>query len=330
MTTKNVHKTSRSFSSSTSQSSNDLSSNEICWFFRLPLEILQVITDFLEIKDVLSLNQTCQTFYTVLNDNNFWIHRIHSQFAPSIAQLYTFDLFQKPEIIETYNEIRSSGFTHVQTENELDRLAINSATHYNDEAIEKRHAKMYVSKEDFLDQVEFYQFNKPNNYSDIPLMKLIYFYLIDRKRCAAIDMNVIHHDEHQQLVEENDVDSLTGRIINLQNIYWFEITGRLEQKIMPGKYEISWRIKGALYCNFIWGETEFIVVPQHGKLLNYKMSADDFRYRLVEHENHWFIVKIGQIIIYEPSIVLVAVRNQNDTSWKSHLSWDCIELTLVP
>jgi hypothetical protein len=33
---------------------------------------------------------------------------------------------QKPEIIETYNEIRSPGFAHIRTENELDHLAINS------------------------------------------------------------------------------------------------------------------------------------------------------------------------------------------------------------
>jgi len=44
---------------------------------------------------------------------------------------------QKPEIIETYNEIRSPGFAHIRTENELDHLAINSPTHYNDEAIER-------------------------------------------------------------------------------------------------------------------------------------------------------------------------------------------------
>ncbi len=58
--------------------------------------------------------------------------------------------FKKPLIIETYNEIRPSGFAHIQTENKLDQLAINSATHYNDEAIERRHARMYVSKDDFF------------------------------------------------------------------------------------------------------------------------------------------------------------------------------------
>src|SRR5262249_46707704 len=148
----------------------------------------------------------------------------------------------KPEIIETYNEIRPSGFAYIRTDDQLDQLAITSATHYNDEAIEKRHAKMFVSKEEFLNNLEFYQFNKPNNYSDISFMKLIYFYLIDRKRCAAVDMNINHHELYD-LIEDNDVDSLTGHIISLQDAYWVEITGRFEHKIMPGKYEVSWRMK---------------------------------------------------------------------------------------
>ncbi|CAF0725230.1 unnamed protein product [Rotaria sp. Silwood1] len=327
MATRNITKISRS-SSWPFQSSTDLLSNETCWFISLPSEILQIIIDFLSIKDIISLCQTCQTFYTLLNDNNFWTHRIHRYFPHSIASLYTIDLFQKPEIIQTHNEIRPSGFTHVRTDAELDLLAITSATHYNDEAIEKCHAKMYVSKEDFLNQVEFYQFKRPNNYLEIPFMKLIYFYLIDRKRHATVNMDVIHRTEYY-LREENDADSLTGRIIHLQSVCWLEITGRFEHKIMPGKYEVSWRIK----CDIngkIWGETEYIVVPQHGKLLNYKMSADDFDNLVLEHQHHWFIIKMGQTIIYEPSIVLVAIRNWNNPNWKYGISWDFIELTIVP
>ncbi|CAF2312670.1 unnamed protein product [Rotaria sp. Silwood2] len=310
------------------QSSKDLSSNETCWLFCLPLEILQIITDFLSTSDINTLGQTCQTFYIFLNENNFWTYRIHRYFPQSVAQLYTIDLFHKPEIIQTHNEIRPSGFTHVRTNAEFDLLAINSATHYNDEAIEKRHVKMYVSKEDFLNQLEFYQFEKPNNYLEIPLMKLIYFYLIDRKRHAAVNMDVIHRNEYY-LVEENDADSLTGRIIHLQSVCWLEITGRFEHKIMPGKYEVSWRMKCHQYST-IWGETEFIVVPQHGKLLNYKMSEDDFHNLVLQHEDRWSIVKMGQTIIYEPSIVLVAIRNWSNPNWKYGLSWDFIELTIVP
>jgi len=238
MATKNTQQVARPFSPWISKSSNDLLSNEICWLFHLPPEIFQIITDFLPTRDIHSLSQTCRTFHTFLNDNDFWIHHIYCRFPQSIAQLYSFDLFQKPEIIQTSNEIRQSGFTNVRTDSEFDILAINSATHYNDEAIEKCHGKMYVSKEEFLTNLEFYQFNKPTNYSEIPFMKLIYFYLIDRKRCATVDMDVVHRNEHY-LVEKSDEDSLTGRIIDLEHVCWLEITGRFEHIIMPGTYEVS-------------------------------------------------------------------------------------------
>jgi hypothetical protein len=321
MTTINVHNTSDPW---TSQSSNETS-----WLFRLPPEILQVISGFLNIKDINALSQTCRSFVTFFNNDGFWIHRIHQQFSHPVAQLYTYDVFQKPEIIQTYNEIRPSGFANIRTDAQIDICAITSATHYNDDAVEKRHLKMYVSEEDFLNNLQFYQFNKPNNYMEIPLMKLIYFYLIDRKRRAAVDMSVIHRNTHY-LVEEDDVDSLKGRIIHLESVCWLEITGDFEHKIMPGKYEVSWRMKSDLDGITVWGETEFIVVPQHGRIINYKISENDFRDLHPEHGNHWFLVKMGQTIIYEPSSILVAIRNWSNGSWKGGLSWDCIELAIVP
>jgi len=332
MSTKDIRAALQSFISWISPSSDNVSTNNtpgICWILQLPPEILQTITEYLNVRDINSLSQTCQEFYTLINNDNFWIHRIRCQFAPSIAQLYTFDLFQKPESIQTEDEPRPSGFNHNRNECELDNLAIHSATHYNDEAIERRHAKMYVSKEDFLKNLQYFQFKKPANNLQIPLMKLIYFYLIDRKRKAVVDMNVIHRNDHY-LVEQNDKDSLKGRIINLQQVCWLEITGSSEHNIMPGKYEVIWRMKGRGNDVRIWGETEFIVVPSHGKLLIYKISDDDFRTYALEHGNQWFSVNMGQIIIYEPSTVLMAIRNWNNGSWKSGISWDCIELKLVP
>jgi hypothetical protein len=59
----------------------------------------------------------------------------------------------------------------------------------------------------FLNSVEFCQFNKPKNYSYILFMKC-----------------------------------LTGHVLRLQYAHRLEITGRFEHKIMPGKYEVSWRM----------------------------------------------------------------------------------------
>jgi hypothetical protein len=313
-------------------SSNDTSTNNtsgICWIFQLPPEILQTITEYLNIRDIISLSRTCRAFNTLINNDNFWIHRIRCHFPPSIAYLYTFDLFQEPEYIETNDEPRPSGFDNGRSEGELDRLARKSATHYNDEAIERRHEKMYVSKEDFLKHLQYFQFNKPTNYLQIPLMKLIYFYMIDRKRKAIVDMDVVHRNDHY-LVEQNDEESLKGRIIHLQSVCWLEITGRFEHKIMPGKYEVIWRMKCRGNDVRIWGETEFIVVPSHGKLLIHKISENDFRTYALQNGNQWFLVNMGQVIIYEPSTVLMGIRNWSNGNWKSGISWDCIELKLVP
>ena len=303
--------------------------SEVCRILLLPTETLQTITDYLNIHDAISLSRTCRLLYTLINDNNFWIHRIHSQYPKSMARRYTLDLFQEPEIILTNDEVYPSGFNHVRVDAELDRAAIESATHYNEQAIANRHAKMYMSKEEFLKNVQYFQFKRPNDHLKIPLMKLIFFYLIDRKRTAAVDMNVTHRND-RYLVECKDKDSLKGRIIHLRSVCWLEINGHFEHLIMPGKYEVIWRMKCNSDNTSIWGETEFIVVPSRGKMLINNVSENDFRDYVIEHGNRWFSVSMGHIMIYELSRVFIGIRNWRNLNWKSGVSWDCMELKLIP
>ena len=305
------------------------SSSAECPLVRLPPEILQIITDQLTTADLNTLGRTCRALCELMKDDKFWIQRIHDQFPPSIAQLYTLEMFREPETIGTHNEIRPSGFLHTRADDPLDLLAIESATHYKDEAVGKRRAKMFVSKEEFVQEVDFYQFTKPEQTIDVPLMKLVYFYLIDRKRCATVDMDVTHRND-QYLVEEEDADSLVGRIIHLERVCWLSISGRLEKKLMPGNYEVSWRLRERDNRVNLFGITEFIAVPQYGKSLIYQMTLDDFRSLRLEHGNSWFTVRMGSIVIYEPSTVLVAVRNWLNGNWKTGVSWDCIEFALIP
>ncbi|CAF1015951.1 unnamed protein product [Rotaria sordida] len=332
MAKKNIRNAFQSFmhwiSSSNDQSSTD-NVSKVCWIFHLPSELLQTITEYLNVRDIISLSKTCRSFYILINDDNFWIHRIHCQFPQSISKLYTLDLFQEPENILTQDEVRPSGFDHNRGDHELDLAAINSATHYNDEAIEKRHAKMYISKENFFTNLQYFQYKKPKNILEIPFMKLIYFYLIDRKRTSVVNMYVIHRND-RYLVEYNDKDSLIGRIIRLNQVCWLEISGRFEYDIMPGKYEVIWRMKGHSNHVNIWGETEFIVVPLHGKMLIHKISENDFQNYTLEHGTHWFSINMGHIIIYELSTVFMGIRNWNNGNWKTGISWDCIELKLIP
>ena len=311
----------RSWTTSTSRTSG------ICYILDLPPEILQCITEHLNVRDLTALSRTCRRFYTLINDDAFWTHRIRCQFPPSIVELYTSNLFQRPEYVESHDEPRASGFEHTRHESELDATAKNSATHYNDEAIERRHATMYVSREDFRKLVQYFQFKKPKKDLRIPLMKLVYFYLIDRKRQAAVDMNVVHRNDH--LTEQADRDSFKGRIIHLRTVCWLEITGRLQHTIMPGKYEVVWRMKCGANGVRMWTDTEFMVVPSHGKLLIYKVSDDEFQTHALTSNRQWFLIEMGHIIIYEPSTVWFAVRNWNDLSWKSGISWDCVELKMI-
>ena len=299
-----------------------------CSLVSLPLEILQMITGYLHATDLHALCRTCRALHDIIDQNSFWMHHVRSVFSASIAQFYLYDLFKTSELVPSYDRICPSGFHHTVADRELDRLAIQCATHYNDEAVEKRQERMFVAQGAFADRVEFYQYRKPVNGEEIPLAKLIYFYLRDRKRCAAVDMHVIHRNG-DFLVEEEDVDSFKGRVIHLRSACWLEITGHFEHTIMPGIYDVRWRMKGDAAGVHVSGETEFIVVPQHGKLLIHRMSADDFQKQLLEHETRWFIVEMGQILIYEPSQVSVAIRNWIDRGCKSGLSWDFVELTLA-
>lgn len=310
------------------QASSNSLMDQPCWLIDLPQEILEIIIDFLPGKDVNSLSQTCQKFYTFINNENFWQYFIHRHFPKSIAQLYTFDLFQKSKVIETYNEIQQLDIINIRPDDQFDLLAINSATHYSDEAVQKCHRKMYVSKDDFLTNIDFFQFNKFNKSINGPLNKIIYFYLIDRKRCAVIDMNVAHRDKYG-IVDEYHPDCLTGHVLHLHSGRSLDISGRLEHKIMPGKYEVSWRMKSDACSVYVPGVTEFIVVPQHGKLIIHRMLEDDFCRLIYQSKDYWSLLKIGQTIIYEPSTVLVAIRNWINRDWKYGLLLDCVEFKIV-
>lgn len=299
-----------------------------CYLLQLPSELLQIITEYLPIRDLCAFARTCQTLNTLINTDAFWAHRIRAQFPSSITDLWTYDVFQKPVIIPTIDEQCSNGFINRRDESNFDRTAADSATHFNDQAVEKRQEKMFVSKEDFQDAVQYFQYEKPRYYRNVPFMKLVYFYLIDRKRTAVVDMDVVHRNDHF-LVERQDNESLKGRIIALQSVCWLEITGFFPQKLMPGKYEVIWKMKSPDGDVRVYDQTEFIVVPTHGRLLNYRVSENDFRSYATEHGNRWFSVNMGETILYRPSIVHVAVRNWTNGYWKSGIAWDCIELKIV-
>lgn len=299
-----------------------------CYLLQLPPELLQIITEYLSSRDLSSLGRTCQAFYRLMNEDQFWIHLIRARVPPAMTSFYTYDVFQEPTILPTNDQPRPTGFMNSRSDSDLDRSAADSATHYNDDAVQQRQGKMFVSKENFRKCVQYFQFGKPRNNQTIPLMKLVYFYLIDRKRTAIVDMHVTHRND-QYLIERSDRNSFKGRIIYLNNVCWLEITGQFPRPILPGKYQVIWRMKTNGGYISVVGETEFIVVPTHGRLLNHKISEQDFRDYAIRYGQHWFSVNTGEILIYEPSTVHVAIRNWANGNWKSGIAWDCVELKIV-
>ena len=49
-------------------------------FTKMPLEIILFITDILSIRDVLKMTQTCKAFYDIINQAEFWRHRMMRDF----------------------------------------------------------------------------------------------------------------------------------------------------------------------------------------------------------------------------------------------------------
>jgi F-box domain len=180
----------------------------VCLILELPIEILGIIADNLNLRDLLAWSRTCRTLHSLINDDHYWMHRIRRQYPTALARFYTWDLFQEYQQQETIDDIRPSGFEHVRVDGTIDQAAIQCATHYNDDAIDKRQAKMYVSKEEFLRKLQYFQYKMPVQHKNIPLMKFVYFYLIDRKRSAAVDMDVIHRNNHF-LVETSNRNRIT-------------------------------------------------------------------------------------------------------------------------
>ncbi|CAF0761029.1 unnamed protein product [Didymodactylos carnosus] len=306
-----------------------------CLLLDLPPELFYLVSEHLNYHDIINLSKTCSRLYEYINSDVFWTRLIYCQFHSSIAKLYTSDIFndkRNQDVINRRNEIRQPDFISKKgNEDKLDQAAITCCTHYNETAVLNNGTSMYISQDQFRHDVKYYQYKTQyltdNNRKNTPLMKLIYFYLIDRKRLAAINMGVVHLNNNY-LIGIKTSDSLNGHVVQLNTVCWLDISGEMEN-ILPGKYELIWRMKLSSNC-YIPGITEFIAVPQHGSLICCKWSEENFREKKIEYGSQWFTTEMGTTNIYEPSTVLIAVRNLVNPYWKNGVSWDCVELKLVP
>ncbi|CAF0953466.1 unnamed protein product [Didymodactylos carnosus] len=301
----------------------------------LPPELFYLIGEHLSHDDLSRLSQTCSRLYQFINSDTLWTHLIRFKFPPSIAKLYTNGIFEeeRDEATETekthQNKAQRPSFLNSKdSEWKLDAAAIRSAADYNETTV--IHLTMHLDQKWFRENVRYYQFNKTHslNCKNIPLMKLMYFYLIDRKRVATTDMVVVHLNNENYLREIRTKDSLNGRVVKLFSVCWLDITGKMEN-ILPGKYEFSWRMRLDMSAE-IDGTTEFLAVPEYGTLICYRWTDEIIQEMKIKHGTAWFTADMGTTTIYKPSTVYVAVRNWTTPYWKQGLSWDCCELKLLP
>lgn len=309
------------------RSSNQPISGE-CFISYLPVEVIQNIATNLNLRDIGAFSRTCRSIHEIIDNDDFWSHQIHVHFPRSIARFYTNELFHEPKLIEFEPPQKGSMIQSSRAESNFDQLAERAATVYDDDAIKKQNLKMFASRQDLVNTINYYQYQKNQHFDKVPLMKLIFLYLRDRKRLATVQMEAVHRNTHY-LVEEKDETCLLGAYINLRTVCWLEITGRFPHQILPGKYRISWRMKFTDPSPRMWGNTEFLVVPTEGQMKNYVMNENDFRSLALEHREQWFTMSMGEILIFKPSIVHCAIRNWSNGNWKSGIAWDCIELTIV-
>ena len=68
----------------------------------LPTEIIYQIVNHLQIRDVLSMSQTCKRFYELINNVDFWRHRLMKDFQCYSVGIYGKSQEKLPLIKEAY------------------------------------------------------------------------------------------------------------------------------------------------------------------------------------------------------------------------------------
>lgn len=170
--------------------------------------------------------------------------------------------------------------------------------------------------------------------------KLIYFELIKRKRISFADLNRFSLDTNRNYKTLIDPSSLTGYVLYIKDsielCYLLHIQ-TIFYNILPGKYDVIWRMK--LDLPYILGETEFLAIPEQTKpsqIAYMKWTQEDFlsMYRCfncdITKTNLWFYQTIGIIEINDdkPCNVHISLINQDSMHAKHGLYLDYVELKL--
>ncbi|UJR26926.1 hypothetical protein I4U23_008235 [Adineta vaga] len=168
--------------------------------------------------------------------------------------------------------------------------------------------------------------------------KLIYLDLIKRKRIAFSEFNRFTLDTNRNYTTIIDPSSLNGSVLHIKDSLELCYTLHIEtlfKDILPGKYDVIWRMK--LDLPYMLGETEFFAVAEQinpGHIAYMRWTQDDFSsmYRCfycdLTKTNLWFYQSIGYIEIHgdKPSNVYISMTNYDSIHAKYGVYLDYVEL----
>ena len=168
--------------------------------------------------------------------------------------------------------------------------------------------------------------------------RLIYFRLLQRQRLSFAEFPHLSLDANRTYRTIPDASSLTGRVLAIDDSVALCYSLRLEtifRDILPGKYDVIWRMK--LELPFILGETEFLAVVEQdnpGQAAYTRWTQEDFlsMYRCFHcqysESNLWFYQTIGTIEVLGTELchVHVAMSNDDPVHAKHGIFLDYVEL----
>ncbi|CAF1127504.1 unnamed protein product [Didymodactylos carnosus] len=166
----------------------------------------------------------------------------------------------------------------------------------------------------------------------IPLAKLMYFYLIDRKRMSVTDMFLFDDLTHPTQIEQ-DPTCLNGYCIRFNDHQ--RLRGAF-YSIIPGNYEIIWRLKAVKISDSTekWGTLSHCFAnPDFGtpccKTFYSPRRGKSKWLPEMEKKNGWCLQSIGTFVVFETSTVYFSIRLHMTPYWAYAIYCDYVELKVV-
>jgi hypothetical protein len=170
--------------------------------------------------------------------------------------------------------------------------------------------------------------------------KRIYLHLIKRHRVAFSQLEMFSFDNNRTYTTVPEPSSLNGRVLCIKDSLELSYALHLEtlfKNILPGKYEVVWRMK--VHLPYMLGNTEFFAVaeqinPSPAAYMRWTQADFLLMYRCFYCDSMktslWFYQSIGFLEICgdQPCDVYVSMSNDDSVHAKHGVYLDHVELKL--